>query len=258
MSLQYNDITNKKGIIQQIEKELGLSTGASAIAGDIAGNTGLLADFTAEVNITLDDYFSLALSASGKWQLDDSNQIDYPIITSNLVSGQRDYPFTTDGSGNLILDIYAVYVLTATSNGIYQQIYPVDIQSDGYETASFTDGKNVSGISYRYDKTANAIFLDPIPNYNATAGLKIYINREASYFLSSDTTKKPGVPGLHHEYFAIKPALKYAARKGLAVYKDLYNRVQKYEEPDGMIETYFGGRAKDQRDIISGTPILFR
>jgi len=252
MSLTFSDTTTKKGIIQLIEKELGFDYGV------ISGNSDLLSEFTAEINCALDDFFLIALPASGKWQLDDSNQSDYPIIQTNLVSGQRDYPFTTDGSGNLVLDIYAVYILTAASGGLFQQIQPVDVQSDGFQDSSFTTGQNITGIPFRYDKTANGIFLDPIPNYNAVDGLKVYINREASYFTSGDTAKKPGVPGLLHKYFVLKPAMNFAGRKTMANYKDLLAKVQTYEGDDGKIATYFSGRTRDERDIISGMPINFR
>lgn len=105
-----------------------------------------------------------------------------------------------------------------------------------------------------YDKTSNALFLDPIPNYNATNGLKVWINREPSYFLYSDTTKKPGVPGLFHRYFAIKPAMEYARRKKLKSFVGLYNEVQSIEKD---IVNYFSKRSRDESDILSGEPITF-
>src|SRR5260221_10947959 len=201
MSLPFSDTSTYKGIVQIYEKEIG------ANRGDISGDADKLKEFTADVNLAFDDFLEIALQASGTWQFDDSNQTDYPIITTNLISGRRDYSFVTDGSGNLILDIYKVMV--ADTNGVFKEISPVDQQSaDSVQTNvdSFIDGKNTSGIPTRYDKTANGIFLDLIPNYNSTEGLKVFINREPSYFISSDTTKSPGVPGIFHRYFALKPA----------------------------------------------------
>jgi hypothetical protein len=248
MSIQFNDTTTLKGIAQIYEKEIG------ANQGDITGNTTKLKSFTADANLALDDYTAIALQASGTWQFDDSNQTDYPIITTNLVSGQRDYSFTTDEGGNLILDIYKVLVLQSATGTVYSELFPVDQQSD-YDATGFTDGQNITGTPTTYDKTANGIFLDAIPGYNATKGLKVYINRESSYFTYSDTTKKPGVPGLHHKYFALKPALDYARRNNLATLPRLEQEVAKMERD---IKEYFGRREKDTRNILTMDYIQFR
>ncbi len=180
-----------------------------------------VADKTADENLAFDSFIAIAIPASGKWQLDDSNHTDYPIITTNLVSGQRDYSFTTDEGGSLILDVYKVMV--ANSSGVYYEIPCVDQQSDA-DTSSFYDGQNTTGTPTRYDKTANGIFLDVIPSYNYTNGLKVFINREASYFTTSDTTKKPGVDGRFHEYFALEPSVRYCKRNEMFNLADRFER----------------------------------
>lgn len=211
MSIPFN--VAYKGLVQFYEKEVGYNR------GDVSGNTDLLKDFTAEYNLAFDDFLSIAFGPDGTWQLDDSNHTDYPFITTNLVSGQRDYSFTTDGSSNIILDIFRVMVKTS-STGDYQEIYPVDQNTPDYlnneSTTSFIDGRNQTGVPTRYDKIGNSIHLDLIPSYNATAGLKVFINREPSYAVSTDTTKKPGVPGNLHSWFYLKPAYNYAKRNSLA------------------------------------------
>jgi hypothetical protein len=233
MSLVFSDLTTYKGVIQEYEREIGVDRGF------ISGNADRLKEATAGVNLAIDDYLAIALTASGKWQLDDSNFTKYPEVTTNLFSSQQDYVFTTDEEGALILDIYRVMV--ADTSGVFREIKPVDKQSD-LDVSSFYDGKNRAGTPTQYDKTANGIFLDPIPNYNSTGGLKVYINREASYFVSTDTTKKPGFPGLHHRYFALKPALDYARRKNLTNLNAIQNEVFRMEQ---MIKDYFGHREKD-------------
>lgn len=247
MSIQFNDTTSYKGLIQLYENEIGVPI------GQISDDTDELKKFTAQVNLALDEFMLIAIKASGLWQVDDSNQSDYPILTTNLVSGQRDYPFTTDGSGNLILDIYRVLVKDAS--GVYQEMKPVDQQTpnnNNSRTTGFVDGRNLTGVPTEYDKTANALFLNLIPNYNAAAGVKMLINREASYFSISDVTKKPGVPGLFHRYFFIKPAYEYARKNGSANLAALQAEVVKYEGNEslgikGSIEIYYNNRQKDTR-----------
>lgn len=158
-----------------------------------------------DVNVAMDDVFAEILKNNG-WNIDDFNQTDYPIIKCNLVAGQRSYSFLRDESGNLILDIYKVMVMD--QSGIYHELKPVDQQSIAPDT--MVDGQNTQGIPTTYDKTANGIFLDLIPSYSKTGGIKIFIDREPTYFLSTDTTKVPGFDGLCHDYLYLKPAYEYA------------------------------------------------
>jgi hypothetical protein len=237
MSISFNEAY--KGLVQFYEKEVGYNP------GDVSGNTSLLQDFTAEANLAFDDFLSIAFGPDGTWQFDDSNHNDYPFITTNLVSGQRDYTFTTDGSSNIILDIFRV-MAKPSSTGYYQDLTPVDqntpnaLNSD--DTISFIDGQNTTGIPTRYDKIANGIMLDLIPNYNATAGLRLFINREPSYFVYTDTTKKPGVPGNLHAWFYLKPAYNYAKRHSLASLPRIERDVELMKR---TIEWTFARRQRD-------------
>ena len=199
-----------------------------------------LADKAEDINIALDFIYSSIFQSSGTWQFDDSNHIDYPIITTNLVSGQRDYSFTTDEQGNMILDIYKV--LVKDENGIYQEIQAVDVQSES--ESGFTNGLDLTGTPSKYDKTANGIFLDKIPSYNSTGGLKIYINREGSYFLSTDTTKKPGFAAIFHEYLALRPSYMYAYRNGLPNVALLRDEMMNMEK---KITKFYSLRSRDER-----------
>ncbi len=255
MSLPFNDTTNLKGIIQEIEKECGMNE------GDISDHATKLKEWTASVNLALDDYFSYALPASGKWQLDDSGHTKYPIIKTDINSGQRDYAFTTDEQSNLILDIYKVAILTSATATLYEELKPVDTQSEDGSVSDFNNSSH-TGTPTEYDKTANGIIFREVPDYTATNGLLIYINREASYFTSSDTTKKPGVPGIHHRYFAIKPALDFARRNNLTNYNRLREEVISFEGDEekgihGSIEKYFGRREKDVRKRLTMVPINY-
>ena len=235
MSLVFSDTTLKKGLIQRIERKCGFND------GDITGNATLFAQFTSDVNSALDKAFAIIFEVGGTWQFDDSNHTDYPIITTNLVSGQRDYAFTVDGSSNLILDIYRVQVRDNTPQGLFYDIYPVDVQT-GTAPSSFTDGQNLTGMPQQYDKTANGIFLDAIPSYNSTGGLKLYINREGSYFTVSDTTKKPGFAGLFHDYIVLKVAYDYCSINQIGNYQLYKTDMLEMEE---AIKNYYKAREKD-------------
>lgn len=204
-----------------------------------------LADKTADINLALDFVWATIFKAGGTWQYDDSNQSDYPIITTNLVAGQRDYAFVTDEQGNLILDIYKV--LIAQPNGTFKEITPVDVQSEK-DVVGFYDGRDIQGTPNKYDKTANAIFLDAIPSYTITNGLKVYINREGSYFTTADTTKKAGFAGLFHEFLALRPSYQYAYRNSLPNRDVLLAEMLRMEQ---AIKDYYGNRQRDVRKKMS-------
>lgn len=237
MSLVYNDTSTHRGIIQAIERNLGFSP------GDISGNSTRLAQFTADINLALDRVFSLIFSVGGTWQFDDSNHEDYPEITTNLISGRRDYTFTEDGSGNLILEIHKVWV--ADEQGLFREVSPVDVPSGA--PANYWDGLNTTGQPNTYDKKANGILLDPPTDYDEPNGLKIQISREGSYFTTSDTDKKPGFAGLYHEYLALRPAYQYAYRKGLANVQALQNEMIIMED---AIQQHYKSREKDVQKTL--------
>jgi hypothetical protein len=193
------------------------------------------AEITTDVNLALDEVFLLALRNNG-WNVDDYNHTHDPFITTNLVASQRDYHFTVDEQSNRILEIYKVMV--KDNGGTFHEITPVDQQSDANST--FYDGQNSTGTPTTYDKTGNGIFLDLIPSYSSTGGLKVFISREPSYFLSTDTTKVAGIDGLTHDYLYLKPAYEYARDKGLPIaerlYRDLLDARKKVDERYGRRE----------------------
>lgn len=230
--MQFSDTTNRTGIIELIEDLTG-TQGATTSSYSLKTKTR-------DVNNAYSRYFMVAVRAEGRWQVDDTNQTDYPTIVTNLVSGQQDYSFTVDGSAtpNQILDIYMIEIKDSVGN--WTRIYPYD-RLNKMESPSFD--ATVTGLQSRYDKTANGIFLDMIPNYNSTGGLKVYFNRTPVYFVSTDTTKKPGIPDMFHEYLALRPSYQYCLRKGLPQKNDLKADVFAMEND---IELYYSNRSKDE------------
>ena len=222
MSLYFNRTTELDGIIQGIERAV-----FNSQYGHISGNTTRMKEWTSRINQTHDEVLAMIFNQAGGslWQFDDSNHTKFPIIKANIVSGQRDYTFTTDEQGNVILDIYRVTV--ADSSGVYRDVYNADQQTpnnNNSDTTQFIDGQSTSGTPTKADKTANGIFLNPIPNYNYTNGLQVFINREGSYFSTTDTTKRPGIAGLYHEYYVVNPSYNHAVEHNLKNEESLLRR----------------------------------
>lgn len=241
MSIPFNQ--QFTGLVQQYEQEIG------ATRDTVANNTNLLKEFTAKANSAIDDYLAIAIQTAGKWKFDDSNHSKFPEIVTDLVQGQQKYTFNVDEQGNLVLDIYKVY--TKQDGMAYVECEAVDSDFTG-NAPGIVSGLNSQGVPYQYDKSANVILLDPVPNADVTDGLKVSINREASYFTYSDTTKKPGVPGIHHKYFYLRPALDYARRNSLESYVRIEAEFLKLE---AEIKEYFAKRDKDDELVIT-TPVI--
>ena len=197
-----------------------------------------------DMNLALDRAFALIFRNSGTWQFDDNNHTDYPIITTNLISGQRDYTFLDDEDGNLILDVFKVVV--ANPAGTYTEVFPIDVDQN-VGTQAFYNGLNTGGQPWRYGKLANGIFFDAVLNYSSINGLKMYVNREASYFNINDTTKKPGFAGLFHEYIALRPSYQYAYRNSLLNVNLLKKEM---EEMEDQLEIYYSNRNRDEKQQI--------
>lgn len=220
----------------QINTLIETNTGANSVTYPIATKT-------VDINLAQDRVLALIFKSGNKWRFDDSNHTDYPILTTNLVSGQRDYSFTSDEQGNLILDIDKVMV--ADASGTFQELTPMDqTEKDPDMPITMTDGENTTGTPTHYSITGNGIFLDLIPSYSYTGGVKIYIKREGYQFTVSDTTKKPGFNALFHEYLALRPSYFYAMRHGLANTNALKNEMLEMED---AIINHYSARGKEFR-----------
>ena len=78
--------------------------------------------------------------------------------------------------------------------------------------------------------------------------MKICINREASYFVVGDTTKKSGIAGIFHEYLVLRPAYQYAYRNGLTNANALREEMLLMEQE--MVK-YYGRRDKHDAPQIT-------
>lgn len=232
--MQFSDTTNKTGIIELIEDLTGTQSSSSS--------SYTLAKKTRDVNNAFAKFMILAISSAGRWQVDDTNQADYPIIYTDVNSGQNDYSFTDDGStpANQILDVTRVEI--KDTSGIWRQLRPID--QDDLNGVAIDEFLKTTGQPEFYDKRANGLFLYPASNYTQSASLKVYYNRTPVYFLTTDTTKEPGIPDMFHEYLTIRPAYTYAHSKGLSNKADLRAEMLSMEEE---IKEFYRDRNKDEK-----------
>jgi len=237
MRTAFNDTTGLDGIIQLIEFQLGFP------AGYISGDASRLKQWTALINSSVSSAWDIIFDVAYNWNQDDTNHPDYPIQFFNLVSGQREYSFTETEDGQEILEILKVAV--KDQNGVFKEIPTIDQQTRqnlNNNVSAFLDGQNASGVPTRYDKTATGLFFDPVPNYNSTQGVKIFVQREGSYFTTADTTKVPGFAGAYHEWCVLEPAYKFARANNLQSKETLKRDLLEMEQ---KMRTGYGRRDRD-------------
>ena len=193
--MQFNDHANNRDIISDIT----FFTGAT-----ITDYT--LNDRTRNCNLALDRVIAMILGADQRWEWDDTNNSDLPIATTNIVSGQRDYGI----SGATYLKI--TKVICKDANGTWRILRPIDKNSP--EAANMNKQQSPGNPQY-YDLIGNSIFLEPIPNYAATAGLRVFTQRNVSYFTIASTTKKPGFAQPFHRLISLYASEDYLVKRGM-------------------------------------------
>lgn len=191
MSLVFNDTSNLAGLIQACEDDTGLGDGA------ISGDTTLLKQFTRKLNEAYDEVLPYALSQNDSISWDDTNNTDFPIGTVSLVQGQNDYTVFADSNSLEILRIFKIAILQSASATDYVPLQTVELD-DEFVPSYLSPNPSATGAPTKVLIKGNSFFFNVLPNYSATAGIKLYFEREQNRFVSTDTTKKPGIPGFLH------------------------------------------------------------
>lgn len=188
------------------------------------------------------------LETDGRWQFDDSNYTNLPIAVTNVVSGQQDYSYASTH-----LRVTRMEIVDPTGKWIW--IEPLD-QND-VRRQSITQAGLQQGTPKWYDKLSNSIFLYPRPNYNAAGGLKVWFQRTADLFATTDTTKEPGFASIFHRILALGPAWEYAMANGL---KDSKIKVMQDEiaRLENDIKEFYSKKSKDEQVSLRVRRVSYR
>lgn len=198
--MQYSDTTNKNGIIQRYERHTLLGDGV------VSGDDTILKQATADINETIYDLTTLIIASNDNFDFDDPNKTDYPIATTPLVAGQRDYQFDSIS----FLKLKRVDVTWDGTN--YYKAEPFDSATyqEGLGNDAQTD-KNFSKLAPAYDPKGFGFWLYPLADAaDVTAGAKARIEFTRAYdeFTYSDVTAVPPIERPFHDLIAIGAALK--------------------------------------------------
>lgn len=231
----FSSTANRDGLIELIERDTNTQSATTS--------SYPLKVKTSDVNDALGNFFLLAIKAGGRFQVDDTNQTNMPVITTDLVSGQADYTFLVDGSSpsNQVLDVRTLRIKDVS--GGWKTIPQID-----RETFDISAYQGQTGEPREFDITGNSIVCYPTPSYNSTGGLELYISRTPSYFVSTDTTKEAGIPKLFHPYLHLRPSYFFAMIKNLPQVKGLQIEVDKLEK---AIEAYYSRRNRTEKPRLT-------
>ena len=196
-----------------------------SLTNDLANTDNVvypLVQKTRAANKTLRKIWSWIFEAYGGWIYDDSNNIDFPIATTQIVSSQQDYSIPSEA---LIVNDLEV----KDSSGNWYDLKPITSEEIDKLQAEKEFFKT-NGLPIYYLMISGSFKLFPTPNYTQAASLRISFDRGATTFTSGDTTKTPGFVSQFHDAVAIGMALEWAREKGLNdLLQGLYADWRRYE-----------------------------
>lgn len=234
MSLQFSDTTTKNGLIQDCEITLFGDNGYT----QITSNTNRLHNFTQLINRALDQTVTLIMQSDGRWQFDDNNYTDFPIGTTTLVNGQQDYTMSNSHLAVLRVEVLGI-------DGKYYKVEPFD--PNDVQNQAMSEYLNTASRPLKYDVQSNSVLLYPKPQTDyvtLAAGLKVYFQREPSYFVYTDTTKVPGFNSLFHRLVSKFACLDYAQARQMPIKEELEKQCATLV---AILQNFYAKRQPDER-----------
>lgn len=213
-----------------------------------AGDRFTTADITFSANRALERAVSLIRDSQGRWQWDDSNNTDFPRATRAVTAGRNDY--------DLDQTHYRIERVEARdTNGEWRRLIPYDQKDVEGSLTEFTDD---TGFPLFYDKVGNSLIISPSFNFTDTGdtkSLKVFYERGASYFATTDTSKAPGFNPLFHELIPLWCAYDYAFINGKEIKDDLLARIGSMEE---QLKDYYALRDRDEHVRLTAKQSNFK
>ena len=176
----------------------------------ICGSTSatyLAATKVRNINNAYDEVSQTIWNAADGWQFDDSNQTDLPIGLSDLVHNQKDYSLPSD-----TLAVQKVEILDSSGN--YQLLKQRDLQDFDVATTEFLE---TAGMPQYYDIFGSSVNLYPTPSSayaTMTDGLKVYVDRFVSAFVTGSTSREPGFARPFHRILSLAASIDFERDKG--------------------------------------------
>jgi hypothetical protein len=165
-----------------------------------------LTDKANDANTTLKKIWSIIFDSYPGWEWDDRNNANLPIAYTGMITGQANYSLPPDAS-----TIRDVEILPQNST-TYQKLTPITQEIINQYGMSDQSMFTSTGTPIYYRPIGSVIKLYPAPNYTQVESIRLTYDRGISPFVSTDTTKQPGIEPQFHEMVAIGMALEFSNR----------------------------------------------
>lgn len=186
------------------------------------------------------------LESMSNWEWDDTNKTDFPVGTTTLVVGQRDYSLPSD-----FLKLLRVEVLDV--NGNYQPVHQFDEQEVGVALSEFM---KTNGLPLYYREIGSSLELYPSPSSGSVtlaAGLKVYYVRTQTEFTTSDATVSPGFPAVFHRLLSYGASYDHASFKMTSNPTLINNIAGRIKETRASLQKYYASRNREVRTVLKRT-----
>lgn len=227
--MQFSDVANKQGIIQDITFLTGVDINAYP-----------LVDRTRNINERYRQVLHTIFESYGGWKFMDDNVSDattgVPYADTNIVSGTGLYTLPT---GALTVEGVEIKL---TSGSTFTKLYP--LTHEMFMSMGGDGSFSSNGTPVYYMLQGDVIRLVPTPNFSLSSALRVYFSQDVSTFSITDTTKTPGFATPFHRALSVGASLDYALAKGLAKKNDLENLWNDYL---GRIASFYAKRWKDRQ-----------
>lgn len=188
-----------------------------------------------DINVWLQKVASIIFDSQDDSDFDDQRKTDYPIETTPMIAGQRDYSF---GVSEKVLKYKRVDV--SYDNVNFYRAEPIDDGTIPYGLGSDTQtDQYFSRAQPRYDVKYGSIWLYPAPTASDVAAggvIRAEWERNIQPFLVSDytsvltdSTVVPGFDDPYHPILAYGAAFEYATAKNLPQLATIQPQLQDWE-----------------------------
>jgi len=200
--MQFNDTSNKNGLLQRCEFWTNLGYGT------ITNDTDLKDEFTVHINQAQDEIFMEALEAQDGWDPDDPRYDNRKKFTVSMTKN-RDYTFAVNEN---ILEWERVDV--SYDGETYNRADAIDSTEFGFGVGGGKADDIFNQSDPKYDPRGNQLLLFPKGNQDAVdAGgeLRLEWARAPKTFAfdGSNDSEEPFVPRAFHDQVAIRAAYKW-------------------------------------------------
>lgn len=213
----------------------------------VSGDTTRMKEATNLANLKGSVIYHIIHRVTGNWAYDDSNTTDLPFATTNLINGQSRYALPEEALTVQRLEM-------KDSNGEWVKLRPLVKETI---PGAIDEFQEVNGTPMYYTLINGVITLYPGSNYDSTDGLKVYYDRGAVEFATSDTTKKPGFASPYHEILPVMMAIDWYYIKQ-STHPTLVKLEQRYLELKKALEEHYSSRFKDYKPRIGRAKVSFK